>query len=73
MPFPCKLPLKSLISEAKRRLRTTPTVGLRSILAASGVMLLLVAVVTGLCYIDESNRRVQSMKGLLSVATSNLP
>ena len=47
--------------------------GLRSILAASGVMFLLVAVVTGLGYIDESNRRVQGMNGLLGVATSNLP
>ncbi|MDF1837525.1 MAG: response regulator, partial [Planctomycetota bacterium] len=65
--------MKSSDSAAKRRLKSTPTVGLRSIFAASGVMVILVAVVTGLSYMDEANRRVRDLTGLLGVATDGLP
>jgi signal transduction histidine kinase/DNA-binding response OmpR family regulator/HPt (histidine-containing phosphotransfer) domain-containing protein len=68
-----KLPLKFSFAAAKRRLKSTPTVGVRSILAASGVMLLLVSMMTGLSYMDEANRRIHGLSGLLGVATADLP
>ncbi|MFT4648864.1 MAG: signal transduction histidine kinase/CheY-like chemotaxis protein [Glaciecola sp.] len=72
-PTLCLFPLKFSFAAAKRRLKPTPTVGVRSIIAASGVMLLLVSMMTGLSYMDEADRRIHGLSGLLGVATADLP
>ncbi len=63
----------SFFSVAKRRTKSTPNVGLRSIVTASGVMLILIAVLTGVSYMGEANRRVRDLENLLSVAAANVP
>ncbi|MCP5020534.1 MAG: response regulator, partial [bacterium] len=63
----------SIFSTAKRCLKSTPKVGLRSIVAATGVMLILVAALTGLSYMGEVHRRMRDLNALLGVAIEIVP
>ena len=49
------------------------TVGMRSLVVASGVMLVLVAILTALAYWDATARQGRDLDALAGLAVSNIP
>lgn len=64
-----KLPLPAFF----RRFHFVRNVGLRSLLIASGVMFVLVLILTTLSYLDSTARQAEDLEALAEVATANLP
>ncbi len=56
-----------------RRLSFVRNVGLRSLMIASSVMLVLVVILTTLSYFDATARQAEDLEALAEVATANLP